>query len=77
MSFSADQRGSPSVGAQEQEIHRGLRAGSFDLGLVTTLIGDEVRPEFDSQALLVGRPFHGQPHRARESHAVTPDSGQP
>jgi DNA-binding transcriptional LysR family regulator len=44
------------VGAQEEQIHRGLRAGSFDLGLVTTLIGDDVRPEFDSQALLVGRP---------------------
>jgi DNA-binding transcriptional LysR family regulator len=44
------------VGAQEEEIHRGLRAGSFDLGLVTTLVGDEVRPEFDSQTLLVGRP---------------------
>ena len=44
------------VGAQEEQIHRGLRAGSFDLGLVTTLIGDDVRPEFDSQVLLVGRP---------------------
>jgi DNA-binding transcriptional LysR family regulator len=44
------------VGAQEEQIHRGLRAGAFDLGLVTTLMGDDVRPEFDSQALLVGRP---------------------
>ncbi len=44
------------VGAQEEQIHRGLRAGSFDLGLVTALVGDEVRPEFDSQTLLVGPP---------------------
>jgi DNA-binding transcriptional LysR family regulator len=44
------------VGAQQEQIHSGLRAGSFDLGLITTLIGDEVRPEFDSEPLLVGRP---------------------
>ena len=51
------------VGAQEDEIHRGLRAGSFDLGLVTTLRGDDVRPEFDSQALMIGLLRIGAPRQ--------------
>jgi DNA-binding transcriptional LysR family regulator len=44
------------VGAQEEEIHRGLRAGWFDLGLITTVVGDDTPPEFDSSPLLAGRP---------------------
>lgn len=44
------------VSAQEEEIHRGLRAGWFDLGLITTLAGDDTPPEFDSRPLLAGRP---------------------
>jgi DNA-binding transcriptional LysR family regulator len=43
------------VGAQEEEIHRGLREGSFDLGLVTGLAGDDVPPEFETTRLLSGR----------------------
>jgi DNA-binding transcriptional LysR family regulator len=44
------------VGAQEEEIHRGLRAGWFDLGLITTIAGDDMPPEFESTVLLAGRP---------------------
>jgi DNA-binding transcriptional LysR family regulator len=44
------------VGAQEEEIHRGLREGSFDLGLVTRMLGDDVPPELDSAVLLSGPP---------------------
>lgn len=44
------------VGAQEEAIHRGLREGSFDLGLVTTLAGDDVPPELDSTTLISGPP---------------------
>jgi DNA-binding transcriptional LysR family regulator len=42
------------AGAQEEEIHRGLRAGWFDLGLITTIAGDDMPPEFDSTVLLAG-----------------------
>jgi len=44
------------VGAQEGEIHRGLREGSFDLGLVTRIRGDDVPPELDAATLLAGPP---------------------
>jgi len=43
------------VGAQEQQIDRGLREGSFDLGLITCLAGDDMPPEFETQRLLSGR----------------------
>ncbi len=42
------------VGAQEAEIHRGLREGSLDLGLVTTLPGDDAPPELESVRLIAG-----------------------
>jgi DNA-binding transcriptional LysR family regulator len=44
------------VGAQEEEIHRGLREGSFDLGLVTRFPGDDVPPELDATVLLSSPP---------------------
>lgn len=43
------------VGAQEAAIDSGLREGSFDLGLVTALLGDDMPPEFDTTQLLRGR----------------------
>jgi DNA-binding transcriptional LysR family regulator len=43
------------VGAQEQQIDRGLREGSFDLGLITCLAGDDMPPEFETVRLLSGR----------------------
>jgi DNA-binding transcriptional LysR family regulator len=42
------------VGAQEAEIHRGLREGSLDLGLVTSLPGDDAPPELESARLIAG-----------------------
>lgn len=44
------------VGAQQTDIHRGLLEGSFDLGLVNHLDGDDVPAEFESTELLRGRP---------------------
>ena len=43
------------VGAQEEQIHRGLREGSLDLGLVTALEGEDTPPDLESTRLLVGR----------------------
>ena len=42
--------------AQQTEIHRALREGSMDLGLVNYLEGDDMPPEFESIELLRGRP---------------------
>ncbi|MDX3232723.1 LysR family transcriptional regulator [Streptomyces sp. ME19-01-6] len=44
------------VGAQQAEIHRGLLEGSFDLGLVNYLRGDDMPPGFETTELLCGRP---------------------
>jgi DNA-binding transcriptional LysR family regulator len=44
------------VGAQQSEIHRGLLEGSFDLGLVNYLRGDDLPPGFETTELLCGRP---------------------
>lgn len=44
------------VGAQQTDIHRGLLEGSFDLGLVNHLDGDDVPAEFEATELLRGRP---------------------
>ncbi|MFF2556797.1 LysR family transcriptional regulator [Nocardia sp. NPDC058058] len=44
------------VDAQQGEIHTALREGSFDLGLVNYLRGDDLAPEFHSTELLRGRP---------------------
>jgi DNA-binding transcriptional LysR family regulator len=44
------------VGAQEGEIHRGLREGAFELGLLTTLHGDDAPPELESTRLITGPP---------------------
>jgi len=43
------------VGAQESEIHRGLRDGSLDLGLITCLADDDMPPEMQSTRLISGR----------------------
>src|ERR1700733_9818673 len=43
------------VGAQQTAIHDGLRGGSFDLGLVPCLVGDDMSPEFDADVLVRGR----------------------
>jgi DNA-binding transcriptional LysR family regulator len=43
------------VGAQEAAIDSCLREGSFDLGLITCLAGDDFPPELDTTLLLRGR----------------------
>ncbi|MGW1816455.1 LysR family transcriptional regulator [Streptomyces sp. NPDC002125] len=43
------------VGAQQDDIHRSLLEGGFDLGLVNCLEGDDVPPDFRSTELLRGR----------------------
>lgn len=43
------------IGAQEHEIHRAMREGTFDLGLVTYLDGDDLPPAFETTELLRGR----------------------
>jgi DNA-binding transcriptional LysR family regulator len=45
------------VTAQQSEIQRSLLEGSFDLGLVNYLGGDDMPPEFESTELLRGRPI--------------------
>ncbi|MGO9220269.1 MAG: LysR family transcriptional regulator, partial [Streptosporangiaceae bacterium] len=44
------------IGAQQAEIHRGVLEGSFDLGLVNYLDGDDMPPELETTPLLRGRP---------------------
>ena len=44
------------IGAQQVEIHRGVLEGSFDLGLVNYLDGDDLPPELETTRLLHGRP---------------------
>ncbi|GAA1911769.1 LysR family transcriptional regulator [Streptomyces durmitorensis] len=44
------------VGSQQDDIHRGLREGRFDLGLVNYLDGDDTPPDVDTTELLRGRP---------------------
>jgi DNA-binding transcriptional LysR family regulator len=44
------------IGAQQDEIHRAILAGRFDLGLVNYLAGDDMPPELESTTLLRGRP---------------------
>jgi DNA-binding transcriptional LysR family regulator len=44
------------IGAQQDQIHRALLEGSFDLGLVNYLEGDDKPPELDTTTLLRGRP---------------------
>jgi DNA-binding transcriptional LysR family regulator len=43
------------IGAQQEEIHRAILAGSFDLGLVNYLEGDDMPPELATTTLR-GRP---------------------
>ncbi len=43
------------VGAQEAAIDNALREGSFDLGLITCLAGDDMPPELETTRLLSGR----------------------
>ncbi|MFF3906184.1 LysR family transcriptional regulator [Streptomyces sp. NPDC001848] len=44
------------VGAQQTDIHRALKEGGFDLGLVNHLDGDDMPAHFESTELLRGRP---------------------
>jgi DNA-binding transcriptional LysR family regulator len=44
------------VSAQQDDIHRSLRAGSMDLGLVNYLRGDDYPPDVESTELLRGQP---------------------
>jgi DNA-binding transcriptional LysR family regulator len=44
------------VGAQQADIHRSILEGSFDLGLVNYLEGDDKPPELETTTLLRGRP---------------------
>jgi DNA-binding transcriptional LysR family regulator len=44
------------VSAQQDDIHRALREGSLDLGLVNYLHGDDYPPDFESTELLRGHP---------------------
>ncbi len=44
------------IGAQQDEIHRAILAGSIDLGLVNYLEGDDMPPELETTTLLRGRP---------------------
>ncbi len=44
------------IGAQQAEIHRGVLEGSFDLGLVNYLDGDDMPPALETTPLLRGRP---------------------
>lgn len=43
------------IGALQADIHRGLLEGSFDLGLVNYLDGDDMPPELETTPLLRGR----------------------
>ncbi|MDP2709874.1 MAG: LysR family transcriptional regulator [Solirubrobacteraceae bacterium] len=43
------------IGAQQDDIHRALLEGGFDLGLVTCLDGDDMPPELDTTRLLRGQ----------------------
>jgi DNA-binding transcriptional LysR family regulator len=43
------------IGAQEAAIDAALREGSFDLGIITCLAGDDMPPELDTTRLLSGR----------------------
>jgi DNA-binding transcriptional LysR family regulator len=45
------------IGAQQEEIHRAILAGSFDLGLVNYLGGDDLPPGLETTTLLRGRPI--------------------
>jgi DNA-binding transcriptional LysR family regulator len=44
------------IGAQPEEIHRAILSGSFDLGLVNYLEGDDMPPALETMTLLRGRP---------------------
>jgi DNA-binding transcriptional LysR family regulator len=44
------------IGAQQDQIHRALLAGSLDLGLVNYLEGDDKPPQLETTPLLRGRP---------------------
>jgi len=43
------------IGTQEAMIDTALREGSFDLGLITCLAGDDMPPELETTQLLSGR----------------------
>jgi len=44
------------IGAQQDQIHRAILEGSFDLGLVNYLEGDDKPPELETTTLLRGHP---------------------
>ena len=68
------------IGAQQTEIHRGVLEGSFDLGLVNYLDGDDMPPALETTPLLrghvEGRDVHERSDREpqqpvlAESHGV-------
>ena len=65
------------VGAQQADIHRALREGSFDLGLVNYLEGDDKPPELETTTLLRGRRSSACGPTARSPRAMTsPDDLQ-
>jgi len=43
------------IGAQQADIHRGVLEGSFDLGLVNYLDGDDLPPDLETTPLVRGR----------------------
>jgi DNA-binding transcriptional LysR family regulator len=69
------------IGAQEAGIDSALREGSFDLGLITCLAGDDMPPELDTTHLLSGRAIvcmhSDSPLSALESVSVTDLLSQP
>jgi DNA-binding transcriptional LysR family regulator len=52
------------IGAQQDQIHRSILEGSFDLGLVNYLAGDDKPPELETTTLLRGRPVVCMRHDA-------------
>ncbi len=67
------------VGAQQADIHRALLEGSFDLGLVNYLEGDDKPPELETTTLLRGRPVvcmrPDSPLAALETRCASPTCG--
>jgi DNA-binding transcriptional LysR family regulator len=63
------------IGAQQDQIHRAILEGGFDLGLVNYLEGDDKPPELDTTTLLRGRPVvcmrHDSPLAARDAVRVS------
>jgi DNA-binding transcriptional LysR family regulator len=64
------------IAAQQPEVHRGVLEGTFDLGLVNFLDGDDMPPDLESTPLLRGRPvvvLRADSPLARQSSVRTAD----